>query len=133
MGMVDHYLEIPGMVAGEDMSGKQYRGVVISADFTVVGVSNANTSKPIGILQNDPTSGEPAVIAMCGVCRAEAGGTITVGDSLAYNNSGDVISDAEVTDGTATDLHIIGMAIQAGVDTEIITIVLYGPVRMGLE
>jgi len=134
MALVDGYIDIPGLVAGEDMSAEQYRGCKMdTTDFQILGLTDANAEKPIGILQNDPISGKPALVAMLGVCRAECGGNITIGDSLAFNNSGDVISDAEVADGSATDLHHIGIALEGGVDTQIIKILLFGPVRIGLE
>jgi len=134
MAIVDNYLEIPGLAAGEDMSAKQYRGVKMhTTAFQVVGLTDANAEQPIGILQNDPTSGEAATVAFCGVCKAECGGIIAVGASVAFNNSGDVISDVEVKDGTAVDLHHIGYALEAGVDTQVIKIILRPPVRIGLE
>ena len=135
MAIVDHYLDIPGLVAGQDMSGKQYRAVKMDTDdFEVTGITNANAEHPIGILQNDPTEGRTALLAYTGVCRAEVGsGGVTFGDSLALANNGKVITDVEVADGSAVDLHHIGIALQDGVDTQVIQILLKPAQRIGLE
>ena len=135
MAIVDHYLDIPGLVAGQDMSGKQYRAVQMDTDdFEVTGMTDANTEHPIGILQNDPTEGQTALVAYTGVCRAEVGsGGVTFGDNLALGNDGKVITDAEVTNGSAVDLHHIGIALQDGADTQIIQILLKPGQLIGKE
>ena len=135
MALVDHYLDIPGLVAGQDMSGKQYRAVQMDTDdFEVTGITDANTEHPIGILQNDPTEGQTALVAYTGVCRAEVGsGGVTFGDTLALANNGKVITDVEVANGTAVDLHHIGIALQDGADTQIIQILLKPGQLIGKE
>lgn len=131
----DNYQNLPGVVAGEDLSSAQYKSVYLdtSNNNTVLQVSNANAQRPIGILQNDPISGEAADVAIAGVCKAEYGGNITRGDTLANNNSGELISDAEVADGSAVDLHHVADALESGVDGDIRKVVLHTPVRIGLE
>ena len=90
-------------------------------------MSNANAQRPIGILQDDPDIGEPADVAYFGVCKAECGSAVTVGDTLAVNNAGEVIADVEVVNGGAVDLHHIATALQAGADGGIIKILLHTP------
>ncbi len=135
MAIVDNYIDIPGLVSGQDMSGKQFRAVQMDTDdFEVTGMTNANAEHPIGILQNDPTEGQAALVAFAGVCRAEVGsGGVTFGDTLGLTNAGKVITDAEVTDGSAVDLHHIGIALQDGADTQIILILLKPAQRIGKE
>ena len=55
---------IPGLTASEDLSSHQYHAVQISGVRTVATLDNANAPEvPIGILQDDPTSGDPAEVA----------------------------------------------------------------------
>ncbi len=134
MALVENFLDIPQLKAGQDMSGKQYRAVKVDTDdFEITGITDADNEYPLGILQNDPTEGQTAIVAYMGVCRAEAGGGITMGDALALNNSGDVISDAEVADGTTVNLHHIGIALEDAVNLQILWILLKPAHLIGLE
>ncbi len=135
MAQIDNYLDIPGLQASADLSGSQYRAVKMhSVAFQVAAMTNANTERPVGILQNDPdASGKGATVAVIGVCKAEYGGTVTVGDKLGCNNSGSLISDAEVTDGSATDLHHIAVALESGVNTQVCYVYVFPAERIGLE
>lgn len=128
-----NYLSLPGVVANADLSSYQYKAVQISTtDWKVAAMSNANAPQvPIGILQNKPDAdGKPADVAILGVCKAECGDTVTAGDNLAVNNSGEVISDAEET---SSDLYHIGVAMEDGVDGEVISIVLLHFGLQGVE
>ena len=127
------YRALSGIVASGTVV--QYRAVKLStsADRTILALTNANAEDPIGILQNDPASGEAADVAIDGVCKAEYGGTVTRGDKLACNNDGDLITDVEVKDGSAVDLHHIAVALESGSDTEVHLVLLHTPVRIGLE
>lgn len=126
-----NYLSLPGVVANADLSAKQYHAVQMSTtDWKVAAISNANAPQvPIGILQNDPDAdGKPADVAILGVCKAECGDTVTAGDNLSINNDGEVITDAETT--TSSDLYHIGVALEDGVDGEVISIAL---LQFGLQ
>ena len=131
--MADNYKSIPGLKASGTVT--QYKGVKLStaADRTVLAMTNANAERPIGILQNDPASGEAADVAYEGVVKAEYGGTITRGDTLAFNNAGELISDAEVTAQDGADLHHVADALESGVDGDIRQVLLHTPVMIGLE
>lgn len=58
--------------AGEDLSSMQYRFVGLSDDGKVHMLDSA-TEWAVGILQNDPASGEPAVVAVAGISKLVAG------------------------------------------------------------
>ena len=133
--MMAGYYSIPSLIAGTDLSDHQFKMVRMSAaeNREVLKITNANTQRPLGVLQNDPDDGEPANIATFGVCKAEAGGTITRGAKLACNNAGEVISDVEVTTGTAVDLHHFGVAIESAVDGDIIDIYVFPAELIGSE
>ena len=132
MAIVENFLSIPNLVAGQNMSGKQYRGVKTDTDdFEITGITGATSDHPLGILQNDPTEGQEAIVAHTGVCKAEAGGVIAVGNPLALNDDGDVIADVEIADGGTKDLHHIGIALMAGVNLQVIWILLKPAHRLG--
>lgn len=129
-----NYLSLPGVVANADLSSYQYKAVQVSTtDWKVAVMSNANAPEvPIGILQNDPDAdGKPADVAILGVCKAECGGTVTSGDNIGVNNAGEIISDAETT--TSSDLYHIGVALEDGVDGEVISIALLHFGLQGVE
>lgn len=80
-------LVISGVTASADLSSKQYHFVEVSGVLTVASC-NATTDKSLGILQNDPTSGAAASVAIMGTSKITAGGAITAGDLIAPKADG---------------------------------------------
>ena len=68
-------VDVGTFTAAADLSAKQYHFVVL-ASATTVNVATAITNAPIGILQNDPESGEQAVVRISGVSKVVADGHI---------------------------------------------------------
>lgn len=68
-------------LAAEDLSGQQYRFVVMASDTTVQ-MPNAATDFPIGVLQNAPESGEEAVVRLLGVSKLVMNDAVAVGAKL---------------------------------------------------
>lgn len=133
---ISDYAALPGIRASGNLASHQYHAVrfgASTAQKTVRVMTNANAQEPIGILQDDPGSGEPATVAVYGICRAELGGTVTFGQTLAVNNDGELIADAELTTGAASDLHHIAYALEGGGDGNIIDVLLHTPNRIGSE
>jgi len=67
--------------AGEDLRSYQYYAVYLSADNTV-SVCTTGHVDPVGILQNDPNTGEEAVVrpVSCGgTTKVKVGGAVTYG------------------------------------------------------
>ncbi|MFW6176594.1 MAG: hypothetical protein ACOC40_02720 [Thermoplasmatota archaeon] len=84
---------VPGtLVAGADLSTSQYKIVKLS-DENTINVCTSTSDKPLGVLQNDPSSGEIAEVMAIGVTK------IQVNSSL---NAGDVI-------GTSTDAQALNV------------------------
>ena len=108
------------LTAAADLSAKQYHFVKL-ASATTVNVCTATTDRAIGILQNNPTSGQQAVIQIFGVSKVVADGTI------AFNNvigtSADSQADA-IVPGTDTSVVTLGIAIQAASASETFTMFL---------
>jgi len=122
------------MIADGSLAASQYRGMVITEDFTVGVLTDANAQRPIGILQNDPdAAGEAADVAYDGICKARAGGAITYGQTLIFDNSGDLIADAEVVDGSAVDIHHVADALQDLATGQVGYVLLHTPIRIGKE
>ncbi len=108
------------LTAAADLSSKQYHFVKL-ASATTVNVCSATTDRAIGILQNDPESGESAVITIFGISKVVADGTI------AFNNvigtSADSQADA-IVPGTDTSVTTLGVAIGAASAGETFTMFL---------
>lgn len=91
------------LVAGADLSSAQYSLVKVDASGQAV-LAGAGEAA-VGVLQNDPESGEAATIAIGGVSKCRAGGSV---------DEGNVTSDAS---GKATadsgGSYVIGQALSA--------------------
>ena len=88
-------ITIPGLVAGESLASWQYGAVKLASTAGQVIKATATTDVILGIVQNDPASGEPAVVAVLGVSKAVAGVStaVAVGAHLTCNATG-VITQA---------------------------------------
>ena len=108
------------LTAAADLSAKQYHFVKL-ASATTVNVCTATTDRAIGILQNNPTSGQQAIVQIFGISKVVADGTI------AFNNvigtSADSQADA-IVPGTDTSVTTLGVAIQAASAGETFTMFL---------
>jgi len=113
-------IDLGTLTAAADLSGKQHYFVKL-ASATTVNVCTATTDRAIGILQNDPESGEQAVVRIFGISKVVADGTI------AFNNvigtSADSQADA-IVPGTDTSVVTLGVAIQAASAGETFTMFL---------
>ena len=97
---------IPGLVAGADLSTHQYKVVKFASTAGQVIRVTASTDVALGILQNDPTSGQPALIAGPGdIAIGIAGASnLAQGNLLGYNTSAQLIT-AAATDKIAQALE----------------------------
>lgn len=69
-------------IASEDLSGHQYRMVTLAGDESVQ-KADAATDWPVGVLQNNPESGEVAVVRISGVSKLVSGaGGLSRGDKV---------------------------------------------------
>lgn len=104
--------------AGADLSTKQYTFVKLSG--TTVISAAAATDLPIGVLVNDPASGETAAVAVSGVVKLKASAAITAGALVGTTSTGLGVA---LTAGTDTTKYILGRAITAaGAANDIITV-----------
>ncbi len=102
-------MKIGTLKAGADLSAKQYHLVKL-ASATTVTYCAAITDIPIGVLQNNPASGEVAEITFIGVTKIVADGTIAAGANIGTSNDGQADS---IVAGTDTTVRLVGTAIGA--------------------
>jgi len=91
-------------LAGEDLSSYQFRFVHL-ADDNSVDLLDGATEFPIGILQNAPASGEPAVVRVEGTSKLVMNAAVSVGAALKCEYVG--AADNGKGDAADTDLDIV--------------------------
>ena len=109
MGMNEQPIMTLSLIAGADLSSYQYYGVEISTDMTVTKV-NATTDRPIGILLNEPESGEMALVGVIGVFPVATASAVTAGSLVLINSSG---LGAIFLPDTDTTAYCIGTCLRA--------------------
>jgi len=107
-------------LAENDLSSSQYYIVKLGTNDNEVALSAAATDGHIGVLQNDPTSGESALVRFGGTTKVEAGGSsISKGDPVTANASGQATNTSSEGD------RIIGFALEgASAGGDIIEVLL---------
>ena len=94
------------LAAAADLSAAQYKIVQINSSGQAA-LANA-TSLTVGVLQNKPTAaGRIATVAVHGVCKCVAGGSITAGARLTSDANGNAVAAS-----TAGDA-VIGVALDS--------------------
>lgn len=104
--------------AADYTSTGQYRGMVAStaANNTAVLASAAGQSI-IGVLRNEPDSGEACEIVVAGVAKVICGGTVTRGDRLSVDGNGAFV--------TASGAGMVcGVALQSGTSGALISMLI---------
>lgn len=113
-------IKIGNLTAASDLSAKQYYFVKL-ASATTVDVCSAITDKPIGVLQNTPSSGQAAEVALFGITKVVADGTLAAGNLIGTSSDGQ--ADA-IAAGTDTTVYTMGQAIEAAAAGNIVTMFL---------
>ena len=114
-------LKVPGLVAGADLSAKQYHFVEVTGAGTV-NVCDATTDCPIGVLQNAPKSGEECEIVCIGITKMVADAAVTVNAPLGTSADGQA---AVYAFGTDTTKYLVGRALTACSNAgEIVTVLV---------
>lgn len=106
---VDGAVKLVGFTASADLSAKQYYFVKISGAGTVDVCSGA-TDKPIGVLQNAPTSGGVAEVCIVGITKVNSDAALTAGTLI--GTAADGQADAK-TPGTDTTEYTCGQVLVA--------------------
>jgi hypothetical protein len=111
---------LPGVSASADLSAKQFYIVKMSGDKTVTFCAGV-TDKCIGVLQDAPTSGQPANVAIGGLSKVLAGGTVAYGDLVGTDGNGKAVA---IVAGTDTTQYVLGRCVLGGASGEYISVLL---------
>lgn len=101
--------------AGADLSAAQFHFVTATARSVALTGAGAAAD---GVVINDPANGAAATVVVFGRVIVEAGGTITAGAEVASNATGEAVA------ATTGDI-VLGKALEAGVDGQLISIDFY--------
>jgi len=107
-------------IAGEDLASAQFKFVTLEADGQV-DLADADAENCIGVLINDPASGEAATVVISGKTMVTAGGAITAGDEVVTDTSGDAV---ELTTSSSATAITMGYALEAAADGQVFGIEL---------
>lgn len=119
------YRTLPGVVAGADLSAKQFHVVKIAstAGQVVLNATSLFAGNFVGVLMNKPASGEEAEVAIDGICKMiVATSTILAGDGIGCNTTSKG-TDAGTTDNGARIAKAIEPSAAAN---DVITVMLTG-------
>lgn len=116
--------------AASDLSDDQYKIVTINSSGNAALAGAGDYA--VGVLQNDPKSGESAEVAVLGKSKVEAGGSISQGDQIAANSNGKAVTATQSTVDTTTSSstedvdgsNVIGIADESASSGELFGVVL---------
>jgi len=103
-------------IAGEDLSAAQFKFVTLESDGQV-DLADAAGENAIGVCLVGGAAGAAVTVAVSGKVMVEAGDTIAAGAAVQTDGNGDAIT-------AATGDVVMGYALEAGVDGQIIAIEL---------
>jgi len=107
--------------AGADLSSSQYNFVKLNSSGKAVECA-AVTDKPVGVLQNNPISGQAAEIVVVGLTKVSANAALAIGDLIGTSSDGQA---AAYVAGTDTTKYVVGQAmVTSGGADEITTIMV---------
>lgn len=93
MAIQANLVTLPGLLATGDLSSSQFCFVKISSTAGKVKAVAATTDFAVGVLQNDPTDGEPADVAVGGLSKILAGTSVgwSAGIAVGWNTTGKAV------------------------------------------
>ena len=123
MAFNTNYRTLPGVVAGADLTDKQFHIVKVAstAGQVVLNATSVFAGNVVGVLMNKPYTGEAAEVAIDGIAKCiVATSSLLAGDGVGCNTT------SRGTDaGTTDNLARIGKALEASSAAgDIITVLL---------
>lgn len=107
--------------AGADLSAEQFKFVKLNSSGDVV-VAAATTDRPIGVLQNTPTSGQVADVAIAGITKVKAGGTASVGNPVFTSASATAVT--ATIGSAASTFYVQGTFLEDASAGQIVSVVI---------
>ncbi len=108
--------------AAGDLTARQYHVVALSGTKTIQLATSATTHGLLGVLLDKPNTGEFAAVVHLGSTKAVAGGNVTAGVPVTVNSVGRVVN-------ASSGNYVIGRALEAGADAEVIEVMVHPTVR----
>lgn len=139
MAWEDRLYDVPGLIAGEDMSTAgsltgynatgQYLIAKLVAGSTTLSVVHVNalTDKPLGIIQNNPKSGSGVSVRTAGVSKVIAGATLAAGDEFGSDIAGRAVPKAPSSTGANYGNFILGDVLEGAAVGELATVLVRDP------
>jgi hypothetical protein len=123
-GYTTRYDSIPGLTAAADLSSsKQFKAVKLLSTAGTVNLvaTSVLTEGVVGLLQNNPKSGDAAEVAVSGIAKGMAGtSTIVIGSLLTFNTTSNLIKT------TTDNAKVVGQALTASAAIgDIISVLLF--------
>ena len=110
-------IDLGVFTAGADLSSRQFYFMkLVSA--TEVSVCSAITDVVIGVLQNNPATGEQAIVRVFGLSKISANESLSYGHVIGTSSDGQA---SRVTLGSSTTVHVCGQAVEAASTGDVIT------------
>lgn len=106
--------------AGADLSAKQYYFVKLDNAGKAV-VCSGVTDKPVGVLQNNPTSGQAAEVVVVGLTKISSDAALAIADQIGTSADGQA---AVYVSGTDTTKYIVGTVLETSGAAGVINSVL---------
>lgn len=97
------------LTAGGDLSSSQYRLVKLDTSGNAV-LCSGTTDIPVGVLQNNPTSGKVAEVTVIGYTKISADTSLAIGDLFGTSADGQA---TPLVAGTDTTKYVIGRMLTA--------------------
>jgi len=107
-------------IASESLAAAQFKFVELVAGGTVE-IADGDATQCVGVLLNNPANTQAATVCVEGKVMVRCGGTITAGDQLVTNISGEAVELSTSSSATAITM---GFAYEDGVDKQIIAMEL---------
>lgn len=111
------------LVAGEDLTGQQYKAVKLNAAGAAI---KAAAGDGLFILQNTPKAGTAASVRFHGISFGITAGAITAGDRVTSDASGLLVkaTKAQVATTNITGTSSLGIAMRSAGAGETITVLM---------
>lgn len=110
------------LVAGADLSAAQYKFVKIDNATGNAVLVNGATDRPVGVLQNNPLSGQEAEVLIVGGTKIECGGAASAGQPMFSSASANAVTLTFGTTGSAA--YVVGTFVTNAAAGEVATAVI---------
>jgi hypothetical protein len=118
------------LAANADLSLKQFYFMLVTSASKADLCTGAASEAFMGVLQNDPTSGQAAEVRYGGISKVLCGGSFNPGDFVTSDSNGKAIKYTKATVFTGTPYvvsgsAVYGLALSAGVSGQRASIIVH--------